>query len=641
MTTTCSTLQSESAAPERDSPIDFLRQVWGDTPGNVWIPTNDPRAKRWSEGPALQWPTDSERIAERVVTATGSGLDCYYSTNVLASPTRVVGTSVAPRVLHADLDRDPTPEDAQKIELLDALTVCSGTGGHLHVYVFLDAPVPVETYHPMQHRLVAFLGADAKVRDNDVLRIPGTANHKHDPPTEVFVDRESGSVWSVAELDEMLPPLAVSEAPQTETAEIESEPVETVPRAVADALEGRAGNRSETIWAVMRESARSGLTKGQCKRVLLDDDEIRARGFGDTEIHKAYRVTEPELIDIADLIGPTSPAATTPPGGSSAPDETGWTFSDLSAAADEGDPGPLPVMLLRDGDDESGLIYPGLRHSIFGKPGSGKSWVALILTVEQARAGHEVLYLDYESNARSMRSRLAQLGVDAATRSRIHYVQAPSSPIPQRLYRNGAEPWRLIVIDGFVPFLQTYGVANDSNDDVARIMHGVLKQLADTGAAVVDIDHIPKNSPPNTSGPIGAMSKHGQHEVCIRAEGDPRTPVRRRAVGHVDLYCTKDRPGWVESSGDGGSGPRVAVVEIDATEPIYRTRVLGSQSLSDLIGENRSLAEVLASLSDDPASLTNQQAQDLLRSNGHRAGNDKIGEALRYLRAERADQLPT
>lgn len=85
-----------------------------------------------------------------------------------------------------------------------------------------------------------------------------------------------------------------------------------------------------------------------------------------------------------------------------------WAPVDLRAVL-AGPLDPLHASLMRRSDGH-GLLYPGMVHSFFGEPESGKSllmqWACAVLLGE----GEPVLYVDFESDERSVMRRLTALG---------------------------------------------------------------------------------------------------------------------------------------------------------------------------------------------------------------------------------------
>ena len=55
------------------------------------------------------------------------------------------------------------------------------------------------------------------------------------------------------------------------------------------------------------------------------------------------------------------------------------------------------------------MLYEGVANTIFGEPSSGKSWIALMVTIQQLRAGRRVIWWDNEDRATTLAKRLQLL----------------------------------------------------------------------------------------------------------------------------------------------------------------------------------------------------------------------------------------
>ena len=74
-------------------------------------------------------------------------------------------------------------------------------------------------------------------------------------------------------------------------------------------------------------------------------------------------------------------------------------------------PGPtsaIPPILFR--SDGETLMYAGMLNTIFGEPGSGKSWLALMAVIQGVRDGRRSVWWDFESSTSTLATRLVALG---------------------------------------------------------------------------------------------------------------------------------------------------------------------------------------------------------------------------------------
>ncbi|OBG89903.1 MULTISPECIES: phage/plasmid primase, P4 family [unclassified Mycobacterium] len=205
-----------------DATSDYLRAVFGDTEGYAHIAVgragyiagsgtysfkrtdSNPNA-RWSQRHYV-WPVDADQLAD-VLDRMGETHDVYVCPYVMTGTKRTPGGAVSLTKVHTDIDGD-CPLD--KVADLGGWAVSTGSPGHAHVYVDLAGPVPLYQHTALCRALGAHLGdADAKIKPNDMLRPPGTLNHKgqarggQSAPVEWLI-RPAGVRWDAAALADRL-----------------------------------------------------------------------------------------------------------------------------------------------------------------------------------------------------------------------------------------------------------------------------------------------------------------------------------------------------------------------------------------------------------------------------------------------------
>ena len=134
------------------------------------------------------WPDQRKSVLAEMIAAADD-CDVYVCPYLMVAKNRTKGEAVARRLVHADIDNGML--DADKVRQLGGFAVASGSRGNGHAYISLTDPVTAREHDALCRALGAHLGAvDSKVSDNDVLRPPGTFNHKsaaagHGAPTPV------------------------------------------------------------------------------------------------------------------------------------------------------------------------------------------------------------------------------------------------------------------------------------------------------------------------------------------------------------------------------------------------------------------------------------------------------------------------
>jgi hypothetical protein len=196
------------------------------------------------------------------------------------------------------------------------------------------------------------------------------------------------------------------------------------------------------------------------------------------------------------------------------------------------------------------LVYPGMTHSFHGESESGKSLVIQAECVRLMNDGEDVLYVDFDSDAASVVARLREFGADPqAIADHFHYRQPEVRP--DSAEERGAweemlsASYTLAVIDGVTDALGTYGYSLKDNDEVARWIRTVPRQIAvRTGAAVVLIDHVTKETSTRNRWAIGGQAKMaGLTGAAYTVE--VVAPLGHGLRGEVVLKVAKDRPGSV------------------------------------------------------------------------------------------------
>lgn len=264
-----------------DSEYKLLREIWSYSPGRyVSLPSWDPEHGLWRNGRMF----DKDEPFEVYTTFNPLHLDLYFSPltyDTSEGGRRRPNISEA-GVIFADMD-DADAGRAHRGDLpFPNLIVASGSPGHEHWYWFLEESVPVHVWELYARGTTELLKGDPGGWDvTQVLRIPGTFNHKHPPPTQVQVLARERGTHSIYEFPRTetpmvtsdvgdLPPMPEVTGPAVAEAIAWAWPRLTVEDQLLIAGEERARDRSKVVWRMIRDwRDRLGFSEGTIFLVLV------------------------------------------------------------------------------------------------------------------------------------------------------------------------------------------------------------------------------------------------------------------------------------------------------------------------------------------------------------------------------------
>lgn len=280
---------------------------------------------------------------------------------------------------------------------------------------------------------------------------------------------------------------------------------------------------------------------------------------------------------------PPEPASSVPRGDSRAaaqarspvPDTGGGErgnalYLDVAAMLDGGLPDPpVPVLLRR--DDGRFIFYARQVNLIFGDPESGKTLVMQAAGSEALKSRRRVLFIDIDHNGpEATVSRFLDMGVPEDVLRDLdlfRYVEPEDREHLMAVVKD-AKAWRphVVGVDSVGELLPLLNLNSNSPDDFTVAHNAVLKPLASAGAAVLAIDHLPKNTESRASGPTGTAAKRRAiGGVSIRVTiNEQFTPGRG---GSAYLTVNKDRHGGLRRHCPAeGKEPSAGLFKLDSSD---------------------------------------------------------------------------
>jgi putative DNA primase/helicase len=268
---------------------DYLNACLGDTQGRLHIGigygghVTDSGKYEFDKfiGSHYAWPGEGDQ-AVRELLAAAPHSDMYVCPYLMHADKRTPAAAVARDHVHADIDHGAL--DLEKVRALDGFAVASGTPGNGHVYVALTESVPAHWHKVLCRGLADYLGGgDAKISANDVLRPPGTFNHKSagngGAPTPVEWRVRPPGVRADPQALARLLGVALPDqivAPTTASATVEQFNVDDHPRVKA-ALEQVTNDRSVDTMRVVGACRDSHLTLAHARYAVNTRADLAAR----------------------------------------------------------------------------------------------------------------------------------------------------------------------------------------------------------------------------------------------------------------------------------------------------------------------------------------------------------------------------
>ena len=301
---------------------DFFAALYGDTTGNLIVAVGEgPHWKdakyqheEWIET-SFAYPAEADQAAREIRRAALTG-DAYVCVSLMHANKRAQGSAVARLAVHADLDNGRF--DSEKVKTVGGFSVASGSTGNAHVYVALTESVPADDYRELCRGLSRHLGAvDPKISANDVLRPPGTFNHKlaalggGGPAPVRWLIEPNGRV-APADLARLLGvqlggSTGAKGSATTERVNLNSYP--TVKAALA--VVSSPPDRSADTYRVAAACRKAGLTLAETTWVVRARQDLRERldERGDDDLLTIWVKLDSEERTINRIVAPSMPPA--------------------------------------------------------------------------------------------------------------------------------------------------------------------------------------------------------------------------------------------------------------------------------------------------------------------------------------------
>ncbi|WP_460802269.1 AAA family ATPase [Microbacterium sp. GXF6406] len=285
-------------------------------------------------------------------------------------------------------------------------------------------------------------------------------------------------------------------------------------------------------------------------------------------------------------------------------------LTDVVQGIKDGTLPPIVPEMLRMEPSGRLLLYAGRVNGIHGHSNAGKSWTALLACKQALDAGETVFYIDYEDDERGIVERLLLVYrvLPKVVKERFIYLR-PKTRFDQKSVGRMLERWQpsLVVIDAMGGSLSMEGLNFMDDNDIIKWTFLVSGFIAGHGAAVLLLDHLPKDTPPGTLWPTGSQRKRAAITGAQYLQ-ERVIAFSRGKSGYAKIVAAKDR------HGNASEAEVVAHLKVDSVhrrvkgraEPQLVTRVslvdAPSQEMVDAI-KFKSTAKALCKALEDAGAL--------------------------------------
>ena len=214
---------------------------------------------------------------------------------------------------------------------------------------------------------------------------------------------------------------------------------------------------------------------------------------------------------------------------------------------------PPAVLARADGEP---VLYESRFNTVLGRPGTAKSWIALLAAKAALSGGARVVWIDHEEHSNvTMSERCRTLGIQAAFETDGPLLYFGGEFAHDKDAVKDAMCWGvngdrapLVVVDAAAS-----GGCPSDGSEVKKWYAQHVEPWQRQGFTVILIDHVAKRSTEKLEGGLGSTHKLAVIDgVALQAEGRAWTPNKN---GKVRLTVHKDRVGSI-----GGRGDTAAVV---------------------------------------------------------------------------------
>lgn len=403
------------------SAFDLCSLSWGGKKGYVAIATRDPKLGKddvgyWHDD-IYKWPRDKDDIRAAIAKASASPKDVYFTPGVFSKPRRTGKVAAPTDMLWADLD---TADPDKLPKSLKPTAVWETSPGRWQAIWKLDTTLPPDKQAHLNQRLTYAIGADKGGWDlAQVLRVPGTHNHKYPNSPTVKLSYLNGHMLDTGKILLDLPDIAAPTSQNTHIVEDLPDPKDVIrqyqmnarAKGLIRARHAQKGQRSDRLWELACLLAEAGAIREEIVAVTKSTVWNKFEGRHD-ELERLFAEADKALNQVEKKSELTDGITTDD---SEVVNEVDQEIGPVAWRDFDRDHQPISWLVAECwGESEVGFIS--------GLPKSYKSWIALDLAVSVATGTrfldsfqthkHNVLLIQEEDPKFVLQDRLCKIAAD-------------------------------------------------------------------------------------------------------------------------------------------------------------------------------------------------------------------------------------
>lgn len=306
-------------------------------------------------------------------------------------------------------------------------------------------------------------------------------------------------------------------------------------------------------------------------------------------------------------------------------------FADMKAALSGEQVGKQADLCQR--EDGKFLLYSAAINGLVGAPESGKTIIASTVIADELFSGNKTAILDLDHNgAAATGHRLRKFGVPESTltdQDRFRFASPDDATGYLAVIRDLVE-WgaSIVLIDSVGEVLPMFNADSNNADDYTRVHRKAFLPLANSGAAVLLIDHEPKGDSKSYGATGSAAKKRAVDGALYRVEASKAFVPGYG--GKATLRILKDRHGSVRANSLTGATGRehlAATFELLPGEATHWQFHPPQTSDEAEAGKAEADAQLIRNLGLNPTSGNDAYAQ--LKQAGQRIGKDRAQAAYK------------